>query len=195
MTNTLVVPEKEIAQTNKMVALLQAKASDLTVNHPDHLENAAELLAIIKTAETTITDRKTEITRPMMSALASVRDLFRPLETGLDSAKKLVKAKVVAYQTVVEEKQRVERERIAARVAKGTMKEETAVRKEMEREELPKTVGKMQTRTITKVRVVDESLVPREYLMVDMAKVTEAVLKQGLTIDGVEKYTEKIIAA
>ncbi len=185
---------KEVERTNRQIALLQGKATALAVTHPDHLSEAADLLGLIKSAEGAITDRKTEITRPMMAALASVRDLFRPMEDGLDTAKKLIKAKVVAYQTIQEEKQRVERERIAARVAKGTMKEETAVRKEMEREELPKTVGKMQTRTITKVRVVDEWLVPRMYLVPDMAKITEAVLKKGIAIDGVEKYTEKIVA-
>lgn len=76
------------------------------------------------------------------------------------------------------------------RAEKGTMRADTAIEK-------LGSIGtgtKMKTRTLTKVRVVDETLVPREYLVVDMLKVTEAVLRQNIEIPGVEKYQEKIVS-
>lgn len=191
MDTALALPLKEVEQTGKQMNRLQSQATSLTVETPADVEAGAALLETIKNAEKTITGRKEEITRPLMRSLASIRDLFKPIELTLDNAKKVVKAKMLAYQTAEDARIEKEKERIEKRVQKGSLTVGTAIDK---LEALKPTV-KMKTRSITKVRVFDETLVPREYLEVNMSKITEAVLKQGLEIAGVEKYQEKILAS
>lgn len=190
MTTSLTLPVKEVEQTNKQMMVLQEQATTLTVENPAQVTVAADLLTTIKNARKTVTGRKEEITRPLMSGLASIRDLFKPIELTLENAEKVVKAKMLAYNTIEQEKIEKEKARINGRVEKGTMRLDTAVEK-------LGSVGtgtKMKTRTLTKVRVVDEALVPREFMVPDMTKITEAVLRQGVEIPGIEKYQEKIVS-
>ena len=190
MTTSLTLPVKEVEQTNKQMMVLQEQATTLTVENPAQVTVAADLLTTIKNARKTVTGRKEEITRPLMSGLASIRDLFKPIELTLENAEKVVKAKMLAYNTIEQEKIEKEKARINGRVEKGTMRLDTAV----EKLGSVGTVTKMKTRTLTKVRVVDEALVPREFMVPDMTKITEAVLRQGVEIPGIEKYQEKIVS-
>ena len=97
-----------------------------------------------------------------------------------------------------EERIEKEKERIAKRIDKGTMKAETAINK-LENLGSANTaasgaVGKVTTRTLTKIRIINETLIPREYMSPNLPLITEAILRKGVEIQGVEKYTEKVIA-
>lgn len=181
---------KELAVHRNEANVLQRMAADYTITTPEDVSKGEETLRQIKVAETAITARKEEITRPLMKALASARDLFKPFELTLGDAKKVIKAKILAYTTEAEEKARLEEERINKRVEKGTMKAETALGK---LEDLDNKKVKTNTRTLVKVRIVDEASVPREWCTPDLARITEAVLRQGAVIPGVERYEEKIL--
>lgn len=190
-------PAKEMSEIKSQVSLIQKAANDLEVNSKDDMATAADLLHNVKAVETFITDRKESITRPMMTALASIRDLFKPLELAHVEAKKVIKAKMLAYQ--IEEDERIEKKKaqIAKRVEKGTMKVETATDKlEDLGDTSPKavgSVGKASIRVVKKVRIVDEQSIPREYMVPDLQAITEAILRQGAIIPGVETYEEKSI--
>lgn len=196
MTNTL--PIKEVEVVKKEMLVVQKMANDFQINNDNDLAQSADILKKVSDGEKLLTARKEEITRPLMQSLSSIRDLFKPLELGFADAKKMLKSKVVAYQLEQEEKAEKEKARIAARVEKGTMRADTAAGK-IEAIVEPKksvsgNVGKISTRILVKVRIIDETSIPREYMVPDMAKITEAVLKQNIEIPGVEKYEEKSIA-
>ncbi len=194
MNTALVLPTKEVEQTNKQVVSFQNQANDLQLKTPEDMETAASLLEHIKEAEKVIVGRKEEITRPFMQGLASVRDLFKPIELGLKNAKEVAKAKVVQYQNI--EAQRIEdaKAKILARAEKGTLRTDTAVQKLAEVGEVVTRSGKMKTQMRTKVRIIDETLIPREFLVPDMQKITAAVLHTDIVIPGIEKYKERVIA-
>ncbi len=183
-------PTTEMSEYRTQILTVQKMANELRIESVNDLTKATDLLKTVSNGEKLITSRKEEITRPLMKALASGRDLFKPIELGFADAKKVIKSKMIAFQ--IEEEERIAKEtvKIEARVAKGTMRAETAVGKL----ESVGTAPKMNTRMIKKVRVVDETLIPREYLVPDMTKITEAILREGITIPGVEKYEEKIVA-
>jgi len=193
------IPTKEIEKVNTQVTGFQSVANSLVIKSPEDMSAAADILNDIKNAEKTIGNRKEEITRPLMSGLASVRTLFKPLEIGLDNAKKVVKAKVLAYQELEQKRIDEEAAKIEARVEKGTMRADTGAKKLANIDEATTTAkgvggGKITTRKITKVRIIDETAIPREYLVPDMKKITADVL-EGVSVPGAEKYTENIIAA
>jgi len=192
--------DKELAVIKKEVSSIVSMAQSFQVENQEQEKESVDLLAKIKTTQKMITARKEEITRPLMTSLSKVRDLFKPREEDLAQAEKIIKQKVLAYRIEEEEKIEKEKARIAARVEKGTMKVETAANKLSEIKDVPKTVSgnsgsKLSTVTLQKVRILDEMSIPREYLVPDLKKIAEAVLKQGLSIPGVEKYEEKSLAS
>lgn len=190
------VPTKELAEYRSQILAVQRTANEWEIKEAKDFENGADMLHQVKEIETIITTRKEDITRPLMQALASARDLFKPLELGYADAKKVIKAKMLAYQIEEEERIKKEEERIAKRVDKGTMRADTAAGKLEALGTAPTSVaGKVSTRTMTKVRIIDETVIPREYLVPDMVKITEAVLRQKVEIPGVEKYEEKVLVS
>lgn len=192
------LPIQEIAIVKKEMLSVQAAANNFQIFNEEDLSKSADILKHISDGEKLLTTRKEDITRPLMTSLSSVRDLFKPLELGFAEAKKVLKSKVLAYQIEQDDKAEKEKAKIAARVEKGTMRADTAANKMENVVESSKSIagnsGKISVRVLTKVRITDEYAIPREYLVVDMIKITEAVLKQGITIPGVEKYEEKSIA-
>lgn len=190
---------EEIDIVKREVITVQKAANDFQITSDTDLAMSADILKQITEGEKLMTSRKEEITRPLMTSLSSVRDLFKPLELGFADAKKTIKSKILAYQIEQDEKAEKERAKIAAKVEKGTMRAGTAAGKMESIVDSAKSVegasGKLSVRILQKVRVVDEYAIPREYLVVDMTKITEAVLKQGITIPGVERYEEKSIAS
>lgn len=185
------MPEpSELSEYRTQILTVQKVANELRIENDKDLETATELLKGVADGEKLIAERKEQITRPLMAALKSGRDLFKPLELGFADAKKVIKSKMLAYQA--EEVLRIAHEaaKVEARVAKGTMRADTGADKLEKIGSAPK----LNTRTLTKVRIVDEALIPREFLTPDMTVITNAVLRDGVTIPGVEKYEEKVVA-
>jgi len=195
MSQELTIP-KEI---KTQVLFVQKQATALEIKSEADMTNASDLLNAVIKVEKMITERKEAITRPLMTALASARDLFKPFEYGYTEAKKTIKAKMLSYSIEEEERINKEKARVEARLEKGTMRQDTAIKKLEDIGDAPKSFAGEQSKTslrkVTKVRIVDESLIPREYLVVDMIKVQNAVLKQNLSVPGVETYEEKSIVS
>lgn len=186
------IDTKELAEIKTQVSGVQMAANSLYVNNQKEADEATLLLKNIKEAEKFVTAKKEEITRPLMKSLSSVRDLFKPIELNLQDATKTIKAKILAWTIEEQDKKDKEQAKIAARVEKGTMRSDTAAAK---LEAINKESPKSNLRTLKKVRVVDETAIPREYLIPDMIKITEAILRHGENIPGVEMYEEKQIIA
>ncbi len=183
-----ILPASEVLEIRENSSNLQLVAQRYVVES-DSLKAGEDYLREIKAIETKITARKEEITRPLMQGLTSIRDFFRPVEVSLADAKKTVKDKMLAYTIEVEEKAAKERERIAKRVEKGTMKQETALGKLVD---LKANEVKSNTRTLKKLLISDESLLPREYLMPNREVITKALFA-GVVVPGAELKEEKIL--
>lgn len=171
-------------------ALIEQEISTLpaapVIENQNDLDAASLVLRRIKGIKNAIEERKKQITKPLMDSLSSVRELFRKYEDGAKAAEASFKAAILSYEAT----QDANRAQIAAGVADGTVDLATAI-ESMEKPDAPKGIS---SRTVTKVRVIDEKLIPRDYLEPNMKLIVEAVLKQGLTIAGVEKYEEKQLA-
>lgn len=198
MTNETIVPE-EFQLIKSQVTIVQEMANELSVENIDDLTIATDILHQVKEVKKLVKESKEEITRPMMKALSNVRDLFRPLELGYADAEKCIKAKMLSFQIEEDDRITKEKAKLAARVEKGTMRPDTAAMKMEEVGDAPTkvagSVGKSTVRKIKKVRIVDEDLIPREYMVVDMKAVTEAILRKGEVVPGAEMYEERSIVS
>lgn len=187
--------ELQIVKSNTTKAANAAEA--LTVESKEDMEKATELLSKINLAGDMIKKRKEEITKPLNAALKSARDLFRPIEEAQETAKRTVSQKMISYQTKIEDERRAEEAKIAARVEKGTMKIETAAKKVEALAPVENKVeaksGTVSFKEVRVPRVVDETKIPREYLVIDMVKVRRDALA-GIEIPGVVVEVEKQLA-
>lgn len=163
------------------------------------MSSASDLLKDLKTVEKAIVERKQEITKPLMSALSSARDLFLPLEKGYKNSKEVINTKMIGYSDRKDEEVEKEISRVERRVLKGTMKNETAIQKLEEVGEVKKSFAGARSKTVFKkdkqFKIVDESLIPREYLTPDTKKIKKAVIIGNDTISGVEVYIDKSIVS
>lgn len=193
MTETDIMIPEDVKQ---QVSVVEQQANNLVIASPEDQRIGADLLHSIKDAAKIVKSSKEGMTRPIMAGLASIRDFFKPFETTLGNAEDTVKEKILAFQEIEDARILKEQARVEARVEKGTMRPDTAMEKiatiEASKAVKPAT---MQVRTIKKVRVVDESIIPIEYMLPNMPKITEAVIRQGISIPGVLAYEEKTIAS
>lgn len=189
---------KEVSVVKQQATKALTAAETIVIASNEDMKAATDMLSKIKSVGKMIKERKEAITKPMMEALASARDLFKPIESNLADAERIVKRKMLDFQSEADEKVAADRLKIAQKVEKGTMKAETAVAKMEGLQGAPKAVqgsiGSVRTSIIKKYRVIDESKLPREYLIPNMPKITQS-LKDGFLVPGAEMYQEKVINA
>lgn len=195
----IMLPQQEMVEIKDQVSSVQQKVLEIKIENADDMSKATDILHTIRQTEKYIEEKKTNITRPLMFSLSQVRDLFKPMESSLQSVKKIVKEKMLSYQIEVDDKIKKEQEKIAKKVQSGYLKPETAAGKLETLGEVGKgsqgEVGKSSIREVKKIRVVDEFAIPREYLMVNLPMITEAILRKGAVIPGVETFLEKSIVS
>ena len=191
--------EKDVEEYHSQVSFVEEKADQLVISSKEEMTTASDLLIDLKKIEKIIIARKKKITRPLMDALASARDLFKPLEIGYSSAKNTINSKMLNYTDTEDTRIEKERARVEKRVGKGTMRVDTAVIKLEEAGEIKTSFDGAKSKTLirkmTKIRIVDKALVPREFMIPDLKLITQAVLKNKLVIPGVETYEEKSIVS
>lgn len=126
---------------------------------------------------------KEKITKPLNESLKAARALFKPYEEKCAEVKADIKGKMVAYLAEEEKKKQKEEESDLARLERGTMKEETVVKKMVTRNESATDTTGTTTRVLV-IKDVDLSKVPVEYLVLDESKV-KADFRAGTDIPGV----------
>ena len=187
------IDTKEISNYKRELTTAVNYGQGLVIKNQDDYELALVEGKRIKIRLDAIIGRREEITKPMNIALKSVRDLFRSIETAGEEAVKTIKDKMLAYTKEQTEKAEEVKLKLAARVEKGTMRIETAVRKIGEVETPEKTVvtdeGKATTVSRRAWRVTDKAKIPLEFMEPDMVKI-KASFRSGKPIPGIEEYLE-----
>lgn len=187
-----------------MDAIVQARAAvsdvdgdaitmirDLPVTTDEEQEFAAEGLRIVKQWHAELEEKRTAITKPMNQALRGVNDLFRPMKTALEEAEQVVKRRIAGYL----EQKRADNDRAVAEAAAAA----TSVQAEqalaaVQVAEPPRGVS---IRYQWVAVVEDASLIPREYLTPNMARIVDAVRASdgAIQIPGVSVRQEPIVSS
>ncbi len=187
MTDTDLVP----IDAKERVLTVKEAAESLAVTSPDTAEIASDILHNIKDATRVLTEKRTELTRPLMASLAGIKALFAPHEKILFEANEIVRAKVLAYTIAEQERKEKRKAQIAARVEKGTMREDTAVARLEDVGESATTEG-IRVQTRRQLEIEDETLIPREYLSPNREKITKALFAD-LPVPGAKLVEKKIL--
>ena len=182
--------DKEVAVHQKQSNAMVERAETMEIDSPATMEEATEILSQANKALDAAKEKKDEVMRPALDVVAAERKRWKPLEDILGGVVKSIRGKMSAYQTMMIQKKEAEDAKIAARVksGKGNLKPETAIAK-MEENTPDKKVetesGTVGFKAKKQLKIVDESKVPREFLIVDEKAVFEA-LTSGNPVAGCE---------
>jgi DNA anti-recombination protein RmuC len=193
-----------LTPVKRQVTTISNKAGDLMIDSQESLEQASDILSQIKTSTKEVEKRRKEITDPLNAALKSANALFKPLTEDLKTAERCIKDKMLDYTNEIEAKAAAEAAKLEARVERGTMRTDTAMRKMDELETVGSSVqgakGNVQFRIVRVVKIVDPTKIPLKYLTNE--KVLDAIraavrtdVLNGTLVEGVEIAEEKQVAA
>ena len=221
VSETLEIPAqaKQLIEETEIVV---AQAQTFAIATMTDYQLAGEELKAIKGRMKELDDLRKSMTRPLDNAKKAVLGFFRPVSDGLSQAENLIKRAMLGYQQEQERKRQEEEARLRKiaedeqrrRNALATKQAEKArARGNEERaqeilenvpiiptpvvlKEQPKVKG-IATREIWKFRVVNVSLLPREYMLPNgkMLLAFAQATKGTIPVPGVEFYSEKIVAA
>lgn len=189
--------KKEIVVLKGQIAKAFEAAEALTIKTPADLTSATELLVKIRTVGKNVTLVKDGIIKPMNEAIRAARAFFNPIELNWKGAEDIVKKKMLDHQLEEREKAAKKEEAIAKKVEAGKMSFEKAADK-IEEVRPKNTVvteqgSKTQFKKVREIVIEDESLVPREYLVLDMVKIRKVALA-GVDIPGVKVVEKEVVA-
>lgn len=167
----------------KRVSIMEASMPKAIVDQTTYDEAVAYGKQVSK-MEKYIDEEEKKITAPLNESLKAARALFKPFKTKCEEVKASVKLQMSQYLIAEEQKRKEQEARDLARLERGTIKEETVVKKMVEREETA-TVTTGTTFKHLVIKSVDLSKVPVKYLVLNEA-LAKADYKDGVVIDGVE---------
>lgn len=183
----------EIALEQELHPLIK-KAEAFEIKDAKSMTAAVEMLSELNRAADKIENEKAKVMRPLLDAVAAERGRWKPFETLLASPIATMRSKISKYQTAAKAKEKEEADKLAARVAKGTLKADTAVRK---LDELPTAAAKVETdngsvkfRTIRVFEIKDITKIPYTHLMPNEVLI-RADMKKGIEHPGIEYRDEE----
>ena len=173
----------------KEVSPIVLKATSLKITDTITLSQSAEFLSQCNKYLDGITSEKKKITDPINAALKEVRLRYKPVEDNLNEAITSLRTEQSRYATAERAKQLADETKIAARVAKGTLKIETAVNKlsVMDKPENQVTTdnGMVKFRDKQTLKITDITKIPRQFLIPNESAILES-LKAGNKVGGCE---------
>lgn len=182
MTQTLITIQKNVKP-------ILSKGQSIKITDEPSLREANEILSLANTKLKEITALRKEDCAPYKQKINDIEVVYEPAEDALSALIKDIRGQMSAYQTEQLRIQQAEEEKIAAKAAKGTIRLDTAVRK-MDEVEKPvaKVVGaagSLRFRADKKLKIVNEKLIPRPFLVPNEALILEH-LKAGTPVPGCE---------
>jgi hypothetical protein len=185
-TSVVITHAEAIALASPLHAEYTALAPQLVgfaIDNQDSLDIAGELLQKIKGQVKTLEAKRKAITSPLLEAKRAIDALFKPAKDAAGRVEALLKgsmSKFVDAQTAA---------RTAALQA-GNHTEALAVVQ-------PTMPAGVSTRTLWRFEVTDPALVPRDYLVVDSARVQAHVNehKSAASIPGIRAFPETGISS
>lgn len=175
--------------TVKEVSPLLAQAESFDIKDPKSLEQAMEFLSNLNAKLDQVVDSRETITKPLNEALKQARLKYKPIETTLESAIDVIRDKMSAYATEIDNERKKEEQRIQDKLENGKMSIPTALKKIETLDSVPGTVssnsGSVSFRPVEKLKIVDPLLVPRQYLTINEKAVLDD-LKNGVKVAGCE---------
>ena len=153
-----------------------AIASQMTIDTPEKLQEATNVLHGLKDTLKRIEDEESKVVDPLKEALKAEQGRFKPFKDELKQAIDHIRQEQASYAQARADEQA----KIAEAVANGTASIEQAMTAFT-----PDEVDGVAFRKGTRLKVIDASVIPKAYLLPNEELILEA-LKAGKKVKGCE---------
>jgi hypothetical protein len=177
MEKQLKIPD-EMRDQAEQTALM---AQTFQINDKNTLETGAGVLMSIFKVKSAVEAKRVAITKPLNEALRVANGMFRPYLVKLDEAEKILKGKITDYKLLEDKRLSEERQKNLASVDPFDTSAETMALVE----DTQLKIDGLSFRNEKEVVIIDESLIPNKYWVLDMKKLNDDV-KHGEKVAGVE---------
>ncbi len=192
--------DTKVAEVTKGIAVFRRKTTMLTISSEADMEKAADILGEVKTQYNNVEKMRKFFVDPLNKHVKEINARFKKITEPLAEVEATIK-KMAGDFRLAQEKIRREAEAKAQAAAQAKIDKQIAAGKEVDLvplptiEEAPKSVagksGKQLTTTIFwNFQVIDPTLVPRKYLIVDEAAIRKAVQNGEREIKGVNIFED-----
>jgi hypothetical protein len=193
-----------IVPFKRKITTVQKQVEGFKITDNDTMVVATDTLSIIKDISKAMEKQRKLRVDPLNKEVKDINAEYKPLSTDLEKAEKYIKSEMISYSNEVDRKAAEAAAKLEARVEKGTMRTDTAMRKMDDIETMGSSVegnkGSINFRMVRVVKIVDVTKIPAKYL--NDEKVLDAIksavrtdVMNGTLVDGVEVVEEKQIAA
>ncbi len=175
------ISEKEdVRLLMKTVNTASSWAEKLVVKTPEQEETAIKAVSRLKAELKRGDALRKFFTEPLNEQVKKINALFMPQLKALEAAEAAIKGKMSAYQMALAEKAEAKKDKIEEKIQKNEITLEQGVKKLDGVKEPEKTV-RTEAATTTyvttySVEIENETLIPRDYLMPDLAKIKTVAL-------------------
>jgi hypothetical protein len=187
-----------IESAKKEAEKLVEQAGSLRIKNPAQLEEAGLMLTKVSAKIKVLDTERKEMTKPLDDSKKRIMAWFNePIET-LQGIQAGLKQAMLAYQKAVQAKQLAKEQAIREQLAKEQEVEVEDVQLPVSAPKNP--IGAFTNSTIRKTwecEVIDETQVPREFLMVDTAKLKKyaTAMKADAKVAGVRFFEKEGIVS
>lgn len=185
--DTIQLNTEEVLETAEVLVTDLANTCRFVVNSQPTFEKAKEMLAFIKTIRKSVDEKKDTVVKPLNEALKNFRSLFKPIETKIDTVEAFLKGEVLKYNQKLLAEQKKREDEARAKIEAGASIEEASKKVE----NINNKIDQIRTRKVARLQITNESLIPREYLIPDTAKISTS-LKAGIPVAGCEIVYDEI---
>lgn len=193
-----------LAPFKRKITTVQKTVEGFKITDNDSMVVATDTLSIIKDVSKAMEKQRKSRVDPLNKEVKEINAEYKPLATDLEKAEKIIKGEMLSYSNEVDRKAAEAAAKLEARVERGTMRTDTAMRKMDDIETMGSSVegnkGSVNFRMVRVVKIVDATKIPAKYL--NDEKVLDAIkaavrtdVMNGTLVDGVEVVEEKQIAA
>lgn len=195
---------KEIVTIDKKVTALvtkqESQANALTIATLDDMKQATELLSEVNRMADKFEAEKELLTKPLNTALKEIRSRYKPIEGALGNAISTIRYKMSEAMKKFDAEAEAKKEKLMARVEKGTMRVETAVAKMEDIPDASATVltdsGSVQWMIVKKLVFDDMLSINKKHLSVGLCEefMMKSNTKYSFTVDISPEYIAQVIS-
>lgn len=175
---------------------LQDSTKGLTITDDAEYGACATLLMDIRSEVKTLTAQRDSVVKPINEGLKKLRALYKPALDSLSAAEDGIKRAMLAFRSA-QERLRSEAEAAAHEALAEGLHDVALVHIQDASQEAPKATG-VSARKVWKLRVVNASAVPRQFLTVDVVALRRYAVLSGWDAKqmpaGVEYFQEESLA-
>jgi hypothetical protein len=181
----------------EQIDALAVACKRVVVKNVESLDYAKELVKKSKQIEKAIEDKRKEVTAPLVEEKRKLDNIAKRLTEDLSAAIKELRSQILAFEAELE-RQRLEKLRaIEEEKRRQEAEAETSIDASIKSLQLAAEAKELQSekskslRKVWKYEVVDEILVPREYMSVSDVKIKAAVTAGIREIAGVRIFQKE----